>query len=108
MIENRGKAVVAGFDFALTARPDRIDTLPDGRVHIYDYKSGKPPTDKQIAHFDKQLPLEAALAERGAFDKLGQAEVAGISYIQLGGEGATEPRDFPWALRIRHGTVSSR
>ena len=95
VIENRGKAVVAGFDFVLTARPDRIDTLPDGRVHIYDYKSGKPPTDKQIAHFDKQLPLEAALAERGAFDKLGQAEVAGISYIQLGGEGATEPRDFP-------------
>ncbi|WP_323716523.1 double-strand break repair protein AddB [Paracoccus aminovorans] len=94
LIEDRGTLAVPGADFRLTARPDRLDRLQDGRVQVYDYKSGKPPTDKQVAHFDKQLPLEAAMAELGGFSKLGPAQVAGISYIQLGGEGRTEPRDF--------------
>ena len=75
-------------------RTQQLDLLADGRVQVYDYKSGKPPTDKQIAHFDKQLPLEAAMVEQGAFRALGRADVAGISYIQLGGEGKTESRDF--------------
>ncbi|MFT4014504.1 MAG: double-strand break repair protein AddB [Paracoccus sp. (in: a-proteobacteria)] len=95
VIEDRGAQAVQGLDFRLTARPDRLDLLGDGRVHVYDYKSGKPPTDKQIAHFDKQLPLEAAMVQMGAFDRLGRTEVQGISYIQLGGEGRTETRDFP-------------
>ena len=34
------------------------------------------------------------MVELGGFPRLGPAEVAGISYIQLGGEGRTEPRDF--------------
>lgn len=94
LIEDRGALAVPGMAFRLTARPDRLDLLQDGRIQVYDYKSGKPPSDKQVAHFDKQLPLEAAMVELGAFERLGQAEVAGISYIQLGGEGKTEPRDF--------------
>jgi ATP-dependent helicase/nuclease subunit B len=61
---------------------------------IYDYKSGTPPTDKQIAAFDKQLILEAAMARRGGFDALGPVAVAGIRYIQLGGEGETQVRDY--------------
>ena len=92
VIENRGRVSVAGFDFTLTARPDRIDLLHDGQVMIYDYKSGKPPSNDQIKHFDKQLMLEAAMARRGGFDALGPVEVAGISYIQLGDEGLTHPR----------------
>lgn len=94
VVEKRGRVALAGMDFTLTARPDRIDLLHDGPVVIYDYKSGKPPTDKQIAAFDKQLILEAAMARRGGFDALGPAEVAGISYIQLGGEGETHPRQY--------------
>lgn len=94
VVEERGALAVPNADFRLTAKPDRLDLLGDGRVQVYDYKSGKPPTDKQIAHFDKQLPLEAAMVEMGAFRKLGQASVQGISYIQLGGEGKTEARDF--------------
>ncbi|MTH65228.1 double-strand break repair protein AddB [Paracoccus shanxieyensis] len=94
VVEERGKLPVPGFQFALTAKPDRLDLLGDGRVQVYDYKSGKPPTDKQIAHFDKQLPLEAAMVEQGAFGRIGPVPVAGISYIQLGGEGKTEARDF--------------
>ncbi|MFG6079702.1 double-strand break repair protein AddB [Paracoccus litorisediminis] len=94
VVESFAQLSVPGTDFRLIAKPDRLDLLNDGRVHVYDYKSGKPPTDAQIAHFDKQLPLEAAMVEQGAFDRLGRADVDGISYIQLGGEGKTETRSF--------------
>lgn len=94
VIETTGRLAVPGREFRLTARPDRLDLLGDGRAQVYDYKSGTPPTDKQILHFDKQLPLEAAMVQQGAFDALGPIDVAGISYIQLGGEGKTEARTF--------------
>lgn len=93
VIEKRGRVAVAGMDFTLMAKPDRIDLLHDGRAVIYDYKSGTPPTDAQIRHFDKQLVLEAAIARRGGFSELGPVDVAGIRYIQLGGEGKTQARD---------------
>ena len=93
VVEKRGRVALPGMDFVLTARPDRIDLLGDGRVMIYDYKSGKPPTDRQMASFDKQLILEAAMVRRAGFDAIGPAEVAGIRYIHLGGEGETHPRD---------------
>lgn len=83
VIEERGTVALPGLGFRLTARPDRIDLLPDGRLHILDYKTGKPPTKKQQEAFDKQLLLEAALAERAGFAALGVREVARISYIGL-------------------------
>ena len=89
LIEKRGGARLDGVDFELTAKPDRIDALPDGRVHIIDYKTGTPPSEKVQRHFDKQLLLEAAMAERGAFAELGPREVARITYVGLG----TNPRD---------------
>ncbi|MDS9466782.1 double-strand break repair protein AddB [Paracoccus sp. MBLB3053] len=94
VVEEYAELGIPGVDFRLIAKPDRLDLLQDGRVHVYDYKSGKPPTDAQIRHFDKQLPLEAAMVEQGAFKGLGRADVEGISYIQLGGEGKTERREF--------------
>jgi ATP-dependent helicase/nuclease subunit B len=87
MLESSGKIMLDGVDFTLTARPDRVDQLADGSVHIYDYKSGTPPTSKQQKHFDKQLLLEAAMAERGAFAQIGPRTVSAVTYIQLGGEG---------------------
>ncbi len=84
VIEDRGEIGLDRVDFKLTARPDRIDLLTDGRVHIYDYKSGQVPSHKQQEHFDKQLRLEAAMAERGAFPALGRVEVAGATHIALG------------------------
>ncbi|MGL4278866.1 MAG: PD-(D/E)XK nuclease family protein, partial [Albidovulum sp.] len=86
LIEDKGKTSLDGLDFSLTARPDRIDRLQDGRVHIYDYKTGKPPTFPQQTHFDKQLRLEAAMAERGAFETLGKVEVEGATHIGLGSD----------------------
>jgi ATP-dependent helicase/nuclease subunit B len=88
VLEKKGSIRLKVPDFTLTATPDRIDLLHDGRVHIYDYKSGKPPSQPEMRAFDKQLLLEAAMAERGAFAPLGARDVAGYSYIQLGGEGA--------------------
>ncbi|WP_343080451.1 double-strand break repair protein AddB [Ostreiculturibacter nitratireducens] len=93
LLEDPGAVVLPEIGFTLTARPDRIDVLEDGRVHIYDYKSGKPPSEKQQRLFEKQLLLEAAMAERGGFKALGPSEVEGATYIRLGGEGEEEPVD---------------
>ena len=90
-VETRRSLDLPGLGFTLTARPDRIDRLRDGGGVIYDYKSGAPPTRRQMLAFGKQLPLEAAMVRRGA---LGEArEVSGASYIRLGGAGETEARD---------------
>jgi ATP-dependent helicase/nuclease subunit B len=91
VMEKTGSVSLENCHFALTARPDRIDLLDDGRVHIYDYKTGTPPSDKKQKAFEKQLILEAAMAERGGFAELGPREVAGTTYIHLGGEGAERP-----------------
>lgn len=85
VIEEQGAVALTGLPFTLTAKPDRIDALPDGRVHIFDYKTGSPPTKPQQEFFDKQLLLEAAMVSRGAFNALdGPRDVAGITYIGLG------------------------
>ena len=87
VMEEGGKIDLPGLAFRLTARPDRIDQMPDGSLHIYDYKSGKAPSADQVKYFDKQLPLQAAMAERGAFEKLGCQTVTGCSFVELGGKG---------------------
>lgn len=79
----------------LIAQPDRIDLMADGSARVYDYKSGTPPKASDIESYDKQLPLTAALLARGAFVPPGAVPVAGMSYIHLGGKGATEARDLP-------------
>lgn len=87
VMEEGGAIDLPGLAFRLTARPDRIDQTPDGSLHIYDYKSGKAPSIEQVKHFEKQLPLQAAMAERGAFGRLGPQLVTGCSYVELGGKG---------------------
>lgn len=84
VLEERGRAPLGTLPFILTARPDRIDVLPEGRIHILDYKTGAPPTKKQQAQFDKQLLLEAAMVAKGAFGPNLPTDVARISYIGLG------------------------
>ncbi|SIS58151.1 double-strand break repair protein AddB [Phaeovulum vinaykumarii] len=87
VIEQGGGLDLPGLGFRLTARPDRIDLLNDGRAHVFDYKSGRVPSRKQIDTYDKQLPLTAGLVERGAFGALGVTEVAAVSHVALGGAG---------------------
>lgn len=85
----QGRMVLPRNDFTLTAKPDRIDLLTDGRVAIYDYKSGAPPSKTQARRYDRQLLLEAVMARDGAFPVLdGPRDVADLRYIRLGGDGA--------------------
>ncbi len=84
VILEKGGATTLRDGFVLTARPDRIDLLPDARVHVIDYKTGAPPSEKQQRFFDKQLPLTAAMVERGGFPTLGRRQVTRITYVGLG------------------------
>ena len=88
VIEKTGSVALTPFDFTLKARPDRIDLMPDGRLHIMDYKTGAPPSEKQQAQYDNQLLLQAAMARRGAFGAT-LTEVGVITYIGLGTNLAT-------------------
>lgn len=84
ILETKGEISLPGLPVSLYGTPDRIDRLPDGRLHLIDYKTGTPPTAKQQKQYEKQLLLAAAMAERGGFRDLGPSEVARISYIGLG------------------------
>lgn len=81
--EVKGTHPIADTGVSLTGKADRVDISDDGRSVIYDYKTGKPPSDDQQKYFDKQLPLLAALAEEGAFDALGPSEVTRVGHIAL-------------------------
>ncbi|MCH2094041.1 MAG: double-strand break repair protein AddB [Rhodobacteraceae bacterium] len=92
--EVSGKAYLGDLDFTLTAKADRIDLDALGQVLLYDYKTGAAPTAKEQKHFDKQLLLEAAMAEEGAFDKLGPHPVLTAQYLSL----ARSPKAVPAPL----------
>ncbi|WP_185962127.1 double-strand break repair protein AddB [Palleronia caenipelagi] len=85
--EVKGRLELSDPPFTLTGTADRIDRRPDGELLIYDYKTGKLPTADQMTYFDKQLVLEAAMAERGAFEGVAAAPVHGVSHIGLGPKG---------------------
>ena len=78
----------------LTARADRIDRAPDGRLILYDYKTGKPPTAAQQVTLDRQLVLCAMMAEAGAFAGAPAAPVAGAAFLGTG----TNPAEVPAPL----------
>jgi ATP-dependent helicase/nuclease subunit B len=93
-IEGTGALTFADPVFTLTAKADRIDRHPNGSVTIYDYKSGAIPTKKQVRAYDKQLLLEALIAEAGGFADLGPSPVAGVAYIGLGSEDGARALDL--------------
>ena len=82
--ERDAKMSVPDLDFTLVAKADRIDRTDDGSLIIYDYKTGRPPSQDEQKYFDKQLLLEAAMAEQGGFREIDPAEVADAIYIGLG------------------------
>ena len=84
-LESKGFIEVADPQLTLTAEADRIDRDNEtGQLHIFDYKTGTPPSENVQKSFDKQLLLEAAMAERGAFKKVGKSKVASATFIGLG------------------------
>lgn len=93
-VEARGTYELTEFGFTLTGIADRIDRLADGRLAILDYKTGTPPSKPQIVSFDRQLILEALIAENGGFKELDPSEVAYVAYYKLG----SDPFYRPFAL----------
>lgn len=54
--------------FTMRARADRIELRKDGGACIVDFKTGQPPSNKEVfAGFSPQLTLEAAMLMHGAF-----------------------------------------
>jgi ATP-dependent helicase/nuclease subunit B len=81
--------------FTLTVRADRIECLADGRYAILDYKTGQPPSDRQVrAGLSPQLTLEAAILRQGGFKEFpGGGSVKELLYVRLrGGAEAGEVR----------------
>ena len=73
--------------FVLSARADRIEHRHDGTFAILDYKTGQPPTGKQVRMgLSPQLTLEAAILREGGFESIvAGASVSELVYVRLSG-----------------------
>jgi ATP-dependent helicase/nuclease subunit B len=73
--------------FTLSARADRIERRDGGGYAILDYKTGQPPTGKQVRMgLSPQLTLEAAILREGGFDGIdADSSVSELAYVRLSG-----------------------
>jgi len=81
--------------FRLTGRADRIERLTDGGYAILDYKTGSPPTGKQVRiGVAPQLTLEGAMLRHRAFREIApNVSISQLVYVKLkGGEPPGEER----------------
>ena len=85
-LEIEGKRTFANDTFLLRCRADRIDILRSGGAAIIDYKTGKPPTDKQVRTLSPQLPLEGAILGGGGFADIGARTTDELIYIRFSGD----------------------
>ena len=83
LLEKKAELALPGVPFTLTGKPDRIDLLPDGTVHVIDYKTGEPPKTADMEQHRKQLHLAAVMALLGAFADLGPRVASKITYQSL-------------------------
>jgi len=73
--------------FTLSARADRIEHRHDRTYAILDYKTGQPPTGKQVRMgLSPQLTLEAAILREGGFENIAAgSSVSEFGYVRLSG-----------------------
>jgi ATP-dependent helicase/nuclease subunit B len=88
--ETRGEIGIPldnGRIFILSARADRIERRHDGSFAILDYKTGQPPTGKQVRMgLSPQLTLEAAILREGGFKDIpADSSVGELVYVRLSG-----------------------
>jgi len=86
--EINGEIVITGLKRPVTlrGRADRIDLKADGSLEIIDYKTGAiPGAEEVLVGFAPQLPLEAAMALRGAFGADFMRETSALTFLQLTG-----------------------
>jgi ATP-dependent helicase/nuclease subunit B len=76
-----------GRTFYLSARADRIEHRTDRTYAILDYKTGAPPTGKQVRMgLSPQLTLEAAILREGGFEGIAAGtSVSELLYVRLSG-----------------------
>lgn len=93
LVERFGKITIAAGSgsLELRARADRIERLRDGRVVAIDFKTGAPPSNKEIGvGFAPQLTLEAAMLMRDGFPDIGAVEET-PELLYLRASGGTPP-----------------
>ncbi len=72
--------------FTLTGRADRIERLFDGGIAILDYKTGTPPSKKDVEDGRApQLPLEGAMVAAGAFGPDISGAATDLTYWHISG-----------------------
>lgn len=89
-VETKGEIAIPLGDvrsFTLSARADRIERHQDGSYVILDYKTGQPPTGKQVRMgLSPQLTLEAAILREGGFPGIpAGGSVGELVYVRLSG-----------------------
>jgi ATP-dependent helicase/nuclease subunit B len=95
--------------FILSARADRIERQIDGSFAILDYKTGQPPTGKQVRMgLAPQLTLEAAILRAGGFAGIdADSSVSEIGYVRLSGN--NPPGEYrPLELKINRSDQPQR
>ena len=82
LVEEWGEMEVRGI--TIRGKADRIDRLADGSLAIVDYKTGRPPSGREVeAGYALQLGTLGIMAEQGAFDGTPGEPVA-FEYWSLG------------------------
>jgi len=88
LVESKGELEISLSQgtFKLTGTADRIDFESDQTLAIYDFKSGAPPTEKQVkSGLAPQMPLLGLIAQEGAFEGLkSPLAVSRLAYIRFG------------------------
>ena len=76
---------VQGQRFRLSGTADRIEVREGGHVAILDFKTGRPPSEKQVrAGLSPQMPLQGLIAREGGYSELGRVGVGALTYIRFG------------------------
>jgi ATP-dependent helicase/nuclease subunit B len=88
VIEDWGEMDVKGVK--VFGKADRIDRLPDGTLAIVDYKTGAPPSGREVeAGYALQLGTLGLMARAGAFEKV-QGEPVLFEYWSLASSKTSE------------------
>jgi double-strand break repair protein AddB len=93
-VETEGKLEIAPTGVLLKGRLDRADRDAAGRLVLIDFKTGRPPSEKEQAAFAKQLLATAVLVERGGFGLPEPLEVGEIRYVGIAERGKTVATDL--------------
>ena len=93
-VEGSLEIAAPGGPFLVQARADRVDLMQDGSLVLIDYKTGAPPTAREVAAgYAPQLPIEAVIASHGGFKDIPAKKVSQLLYWRLkGGEAGGEER----------------